>query len=164
MGNLEYEDGDTTIMPRDSTEVSVSESTEPVKGEIDTENTGEGGNSADQNHTTLAEPKQNAKLREKLIDSGSSAPKRLTLSMAEFKHIYVNEMDKEIQLDEAVSPIQKVIDLLTLPGKILCMVMIPNVDEEMMEKWYVPLMPLVSMAACIILTKSKVLNNSRMGL
>ncbi len=157
MSNLHYiDENDTTIMtlPQDDTaKVDNSNSgTENPATNVDQEN-GTEGQSSDKVNTVGSKP--NGKLTEKLIEGGAY-PKRLTLTMAEYKNLYVNEMEKEKDnmTEEELTPLQKVLDILTLPGKMLCMIMIPNVDEEMMNKWYVPAMPLISMAACIILTKS----------
>ena len=75
------------------------------------------------------------------------------MTMAEFKHIYVNELESKEKAEEK-SVVQHILAILVSPGKHICMFFIPNVDEEELGKAWVPLMPAVSTIACIILTKS----------
>lgn len=72
--------------------------------------------------------------------------------MAEFKHIYVNEIENEKEVEKK-SVFRLLLDILLSPGKHICMFFIPNVEEDELGKFWVPIMPLTSVIACIVLTK-----------
>ena len=74
--------------------------------------------------------------------------------MAEFKHIYVNEIESK-EKETPKTPLQHVLSVLASPGKYICMIFIPNVEEEELDKAWMPIMPAISTIACIILTKSR---------
>lgn len=89
-------------------------------------------------------------LKEPMIEG--TKQRGLTISMAEFKHIYTHEIEKENEKTQ--TRLELVLEIISTPGKYACMCIIPNVDEEALDKWYVPAMPLASTLASILLTKS----------
>lgn len=81
--------------------------------------------------------------------------RRLTLTMAEVKHIYTKEVGKqEEELEEQLGVFQKILKYLTLPIQIVEMIFIPNVEEEMLETWYSPLIPYSSSIGILTITRS----------
>ena len=82
----------------------------------------------------------------------------LTLTMAEVKHIYVDEAKhaKEEQKEET-SVLGKIIEILKLPIELAAKVAIPNLEDDEIDKWFVPLLPTTSILASLLLTKSKYL-------
>ena len=79
----------------------------------------------------------------------------LTLTMAEVKHIYVDEAKhvKEDQKEET-SVLGKVLEILKLPIEFAAKVAIPNLEDDEIDKWFVPLLPTTSILASLLLTKS----------
>ena len=90
----------------------------------------------------------------------------LTLSMAEVKHIYVHEEHK-VQEEEAESKnttiLGKILHVIQWPIATLAKFVIPNLEEEEIDKPLVPILPTTAVIACLILTKSR-LASRRMGL
>jgi hypothetical protein len=80
----------------------------------------------------------------------------LTLTMAEVKHIYVDEAKhaKEDEKEET-SVLGKVIEILKLPIEFAAKVAIPNLEDDEIDKWFVPLLPTTSILASLLLTKSE---------
>lgn len=76
--------------------------------------------------------------------------------MAEVKHIYVDEAKhaKEEQ-QEDTSVLSKVLEILKLPIEFAAKVAIPNLEDDEIDKWFVPLLPTTAILACLLLTKSR---------
>jgi heat shock protein HspQ len=81
-----------------------------------------------------------------------SQPQRITLTMAEIKHIYHDEVEKQEDSEKA-SAIEKIIKYITFPIDFLSMLLIPNVDKEKIDNWYCPLIPFTSMLGLITILK-----------
>lgn len=80
---------------------------------------------------------------------------RLTLTMAEIKHIYNEEVVKvEEEKPESMSFASKCFYYINFPIQLLSMATIPNVDDEKIGSWYTPILPFTSMLASVTLTKS----------
>lgn len=92
-------------------------------------------------------------LSESIIDedSGKSTSRKLTLTQAEVKHIYQNELDnakeEANELGEQ-STLDKVVDYITLPLRIIPMITIPNLEKEDLAKPFSPVLALTSSLAC----------------
>lgn len=79
---------------------------------------------------------------------------RLTLTMAEIKHIYNDEVDKAVdQEPEEVGILAKLCSFMTLPVELVSMAIIPNVDDEKINSWYMPIIPVTSVLAFVTITK-----------
>lgn len=82
--------------------------------------------------------------------------RRLTLTMAEVKHIYTKEVEKQEEaLEEKLGLFKRIMKYVTMPIEILEMMLIPNVEEEKLETWYSPLIPYTSSIGILTITKSK---------
>lgn len=79
---------------------------------------------------------------------------RITLTMAEIKHIYHEEVEKQEDSDEATLT-DKIIKIITYPMEFASMILIPNVDKEKINEWYCPLIPFTSMLGLLTITKSR---------
>ena len=79
-------------------------------------------------------------------------PKRMTLTMAEIKHIYHEEVEKQEEGDEATLT-DKILKYLTMPMELASMILIPNVDKEKINEWYCPLIPFTSMLGLLTIIK-----------
>lgn len=85
----------------------------------------------------------------------SARQKSLTLTMAEIKHIYNEEVEKAVdEKPENVGILQKISAIVQFPVEIVSMAIIPNVDDEKIGRWYTPILPFTSMLAFITITKS----------
>lgn len=83
---------------------------------------------------------------------------RLTLTMAEIKHIYNEEVEKAVdEKPEEVGFLGKIGTIINFPVEIVSMAIIPNVDDEKVGEWYMPILPLTSILAFLTLTKSRVI-------
>ena len=81
---------------------------------------------------------------------------RLTLTMAEIKHIYNEEVEKAVdEKPEDVGFFGKLCSIINFPVDIVSMAIIPNVDDEKIGAWYMPILPLTSILAFLTLTKSR---------
>lgn len=90
--------------------------------------------------------------------------RRITLSMAEIKHIYNDEVEKaEEEEPEKVSFFSKCCYIIRLPVELFFKAIIPNVDDEKIDAWYTPIIPLTSVIAFLSITKSK-FASCRMGI
>lgn len=94
-----------------------------------------------------------AHVREEEPQSRAASGKRgLTITMAEFKTMYVNESEK-LEEEEEKTLIVKIIDIAGLPAEWFCKLAIPCVEDEAMENPLQSLMPLTSTLICLLLTK-----------
>jgi hypothetical protein len=85
--------------------------------------------------------------------------RRLTLTMAEVKHIYNDVVEQQEREDvEDQSVFDKISKYTTMPVEFVAMTMIPNVDSDMLDKWYVPLIPFNSSLAILTFTRSRLLS------
>ena len=82
----------------------------------------------------------------------ASGKRGLTITMAEFKTMYVNETEK-IEEEEEQTVIGRVIDIIGLPAEWFCKLAIPCVEDEAMENPLQVLMPFTSTLICLLLTK-----------
>lgn len=79
---------------------------------------------------------------------------RITLTMAEIKHIYSEEVEKQEESDK-VSLLAKCLKYITMPIQISAMCLIPNVDKEKIDEWYCPIIPFTSIIGLLTIMKSK---------
>lgn len=81
---------------------------------------------------------------------------RLTLTMAEIKHIYNDEVEKAVEeKPEQVGFFGKICTIINFPVEIVSMAIIPNVDDEKVGAWYMPILPFTSVLAFITITKRR---------
>lgn len=82
-------------------------------------------------------------------------PRKLTLTMAEVKHIYNQEVEQkkeeEDSAEEPSSALSKVTDVITLPLQWLGTLTVPNLDEESVSKDLITLMPVPCTLAILFL-------------
>lgn len=79
---------------------------------------------------------------------------KLDLTMAEYKHIYVEEVEKNEET-EGLSVMGKISHFLLFPINFGAMILIPNVDPEKIDAWYTPIIPFTSMIGLITLLKGR---------
>jgi hypothetical protein len=80
----------------------------------------------------------------------------LTLTMAEVKHIYVDEAkNAKEDLKEETTVLGKILEILKLPIEFAAKVCIPNLEDNEIDKWFVPLLPTTAIIASLLLTKSE---------
>lgn len=83
-------------------------------------------------------------------------PLRLTLTMAEIKHIYNEEVEKTVgEEPQKVGLLAKVCSFMTMPVELVSMAIIPNVDDEKITAWYMPILPVTSVLAFVTITKRR---------
>jgi hypothetical protein len=82
--------------------------------------------------------------------------RKLTLTMAEIKHIYTEAVEKQEEEDEEHLTLrEKIMKYVTLPVEVITMVCISNVDTDELDKWYSPLVPFTGCMAFLTLTRSR---------
>lgn len=78
-----------------------------------------------------------------------------TFTLAEFKSVYVSEAVKvDGESDKPKSVMARICQYIKMPMDTIIMVIVPNVDEEKIERWWTPILPLTSVLASITLTSS----------
>lgn len=78
--------------------------------------------------------------------------KRITLSMAEIKHIYSEAVEEQEETENATL-CSKILKYITLPIEFVTLLLIPNVDKEKINEWYCPLIPFTSAIGVLTITK-----------
>lgn len=103
------------------------------------------------------EPKpEEDKEKAKEVHHTATRQKGLTLTMAEIKHIYNEEVEKAVEeKPETVGCVEKFLTIIKFPVEFVSMLIIPNVDDEKIDNWYMPIIPFLSCVAFITITKSK---------
>ena len=88
-------------------------------------------------------------------DNSNNIEASLILTMAEVKHIYAEEADKEME-ERSSGVCSNILLFVKKPLEFAFMVTIPNVDSSVLDEWYSPYTITTSVLACISLLKSSV--------
>jgi Ca2+/Na+ antiporter len=92
------------------------------------------------------------KSEEKQPEGRAAAGRRgMTITMAEFKTIYVQETEK-LEEKEEQTILSRVVDVIGMPAEWFCKLAIPCVEDESMENPWQVLMPFTSSLICLTLT------------
>jgi solute carrier family 24 (sodium/potassium/calcium exchanger), member 6 len=93
------------------------------------------------------------KAEEPQIESRAGGGRRgMTITIAEFKSIYVQETEK-LEEKEEHTTLSKVIGVVGFPAELFCKLAIPCVEPESLENPWQVLMPFTSSLICLLLTK-----------